>query len=91
MVDLPAPDGPTMATIFPAGTSKLTCFRIWPLRIVSERDVLELDLALGDVKRLGARAIEDLGRFLQQSEHRLDVDQPLLDLAIDHAHEIERQ
>ena len=28
MVDLPAPDGPTMATIFPAGTVKLTSFRI---------------------------------------------------------------
>jgi hypothetical protein len=29
MVDLPAPDGPTMATIFPAGTSKLMFLRIY--------------------------------------------------------------
>jgi hypothetical protein len=28
MVDLPAPDGPTMATILPAGTSKSRPFRI---------------------------------------------------------------
>ncbi len=28
MVDLPAPDGPTMATVLPAGTSKEMPFRI---------------------------------------------------------------
>ena len=66
-------------------------FQDRPLGIVGERHVLELDLALGDVKRLGARAIDHLRRLVQQREHRLDVDQPLLDLAIDHAHEIERQ
>jgi len=28
MVDLPAPEGPTIATVLPAGTSKLTPLRI---------------------------------------------------------------
>ena len=28
MVDLPAPEGPTIATVLPAGTSKLRPFRI---------------------------------------------------------------
>jgi len=28
MVDLPAPEGPTIATVLPAGTSKLMPFRI---------------------------------------------------------------
>ena len=37
IVDLPAPDGPTIATIFPAGTSKLTSLRIGRSGIVGER------------------------------------------------------
>ena len=61
------------------------------LRIVGEGHVLEVDLAFLHPQLLGARLVDDLRRFVQQREHGLDVDQALLDLAIDHAHEIERQ
>ena len=65
-------------------------FRIGRLGVVGEADVLEPDLALADHERRRARPVDDLGGDLEQVEHRLDIDQPLLDLAIDHADEIER-
>ena len=34
--------------------------------------------------------VRDLGLLVQQREHGLDVDEPLPDLAIDHAEEVER-
>jgi len=65
-------------------------FQDRPFGVVGEGDVVEFDLAPLDAERLGARPVDDLRRLVQQREHRLDVDQPLLDLAIDHAHEVER-
>ena len=91
MVDLPAPDGPTMATIFPGGNLEAHILQDRSVRVIGEGDILELDLAFADAQRLGAFLVDDLGRLVQQREHRLDIDQALLDLAIDHAHEIERQ
>ena len=43
-----------------------------------------------DDERLGVRLVDDLGRDVEEVEHRLDVDQALLDLAIDEADEVER-
>ena len=90
MVDLPAPDGPTIATVRPAGTSKEMPLQDRPRRLVGEVHVLEADRALGDDERRGAGPILDLGLAAEDREHLLDVDHRLLDLAIDHAHEIER-
>ena len=39
MVDLPAPDGPTTATVFPAGTVKLTPFSTIRVRLVGEHHI----------------------------------------------------
>ena len=61
-----------------------------PRRLVGELDVVEADRALPDRNRLGVRLVHDLGRSLEDPEHGLDVDRRLLDLAIDHAHEIQR-
>ena len=43
-----------------------------------------------DSKVGGARPVLDLGRDLQQRHHLLEVGQRLLDIAIDHAEEVER-
>ncbi len=61
-----------------------------PRRLVGEVHVLEADRALGDDERRRAGPILDLGLAAEEREHLLDVDHRLLDLAIDHAHEIER-
>ena len=91
MVDLPAPEGPTTATVWPAGTSKLSPLRIWPAAARNANDdILETDHAAPHFERLGARLILDLRLAGEDCKHRFDVDHRLLDLAIDHAHEIQR-
>ena len=46
IVLLPEPEGPTMPTTCPAGTSKLTSCRIRAVDPIAERDVIELDVAV---------------------------------------------
>ena len=61
-----------------------------PLGLVAELHVLEADGAARYPERHGARAVRHLRRLGQHVHHALDVGQRLLDLAIDHAHEVER-
>lgn len=70
-MDLPAPEGPTTATVCPAGTSKLIPFMA--AAVIGEMHVLEDDGAGGDDERLGALDVLDLGIDLQQLEHLLDI------------------
>ncbi len=59
-------------------------------RLIGEGDVLEADVAAGHLQRTGAGGVLDLRRARNNREHVLDVGHRLLDLAIEHAHEIER-
>src|SRR4029077_12077036 len=54
-----------------------------PVRLVGEGDVLEADRPALDRERLGPRLVLDLGLAREDREHALDVDDRLLDLAID--------
>ena len=60
------------------------------LGIVGEIDVLEPHRAVADDERPRARPVGDFGALAEDDEHHFDVDDRLLDLAIDHAHEVER-
>ena len=60
------------------------------LGIVVELDVFEADIALRDDKRLGAWNVLNLGVLLENIEHQFDIDDRLLDVAIDHPHEVQR-
>ncbi len=59
-------------------------------RVIGEMHILEADRAFRHDKRLCARLVLDLGRAAQQRKHRLDIDERLLRLAIDHAHHVQR-
>ena len=61
-----------------------------PAGIIGELDVLEPDRAGAHLQWLRPGKVFDLGILRQDGEHRLDVDDRLLDVAIDHPHEIER-
>ena len=61
-----------------------------PRRLIGERDILEADVARPHIERFRIRLVLDLRIARQDREHGLDVGDRLLDLAIDHAHEIER-
>ena len=61
-----------------------------PVRLVGEIDVLEADLGRRDPERRSARRVANFGVLLDQVEHPLHVRQRLLDLAVDHAEEVER-
>ena len=65
-------------------------FEDFPIGLVGEGDVLEADRTALDHERLGVRLVLDLRLAREDCEHPLDVDHRLLDLAIDHAHEVER-
>ena len=87
---MPAPEGPTTATLMAGGHLEADPVEDLPLGLVGEGDVLETDRTALDHQRLGAGLVLDLRLAREDREHPLDVDHRLLDLAIDHAHEIER-
>ena len=58
--------------------------------VVVEADILERDIAAADAEGASIRRILYLGRRIGQAEHRIHIDQPLPDGAIDHAEQIER-
>ena len=91
MVDLPAPDGPTIATVLPAGTSKLTPFRIVRVGIVGKVHVVgSSTLPSATASGMASRPVDDLRADVEQVEHLLDVGQALADFAIDEADEVQR-
>src|SRR6185312_14926732 len=61
-----------------------------PLGLVSKGDVLEPDLPAPDLQLPGTGLVFYFRISSQNPEHQLDVDHRLLDLTIDHTHEIER-
>ena len=52
--------------------------------------MIEADRAARYIEMLGAGPVGDLGILIEHFHHALDVGQPLLDLAVDHAHEVQR-
>ena len=60
------------------------------LRDIGEMHVLEAHDAFRHLERLGAWLVLDLGVALDDREHVVDIDQRLLDLAVEHAHEVQR-
>ena len=72
------------------GHLEIDAAKDWARILVSEEDVLEPDRALAHDQRLCARLVLYLGLLPEQCEHGLDVDERLFDLAIDHAHDVER-
>ena len=91
MVDLPAPDGPTMATVLPGRHLEEMPFRIGRVGIVVEaRHRRSAPPRRRPTSGARVRLVDDLRGHVEQVEHRLDVDQALLDLAIDEADEIQR-
>ena len=95
MVDLPAPVGPTIASLRPAGTVKSMPVQDLAVRTIAEVHALEPHLArrsIGQMRRQrrGAGTISDLALDLEQAEHLLHVHQPLLDRHVDHAEEAQR-
>ena len=70
-------------------------FQVDPLqdlapRLIGEMHVLEADQPGADLQVRRVRHVDHLGRRVDQSEHRLHVDQALPDGAIDHAEQVER-
>ncbi len=65
-------------------------FQDWARRLVGKGHVLEADCTRAHHQRLGVGPIGDVRRPVQHAEHGLDIDGGLLDLAIDHAHEVQR-
>src|SRR6202020_1803484 len=61
-----------------------------PAWIVGEVYILEPDHAGGHLQRLSTGYVLDLGILRQDDEHRLDVDDRLPDIPVNHPHEIER-
>ena len=61
-----------------------------PGSLVAELDILEADHALGHAQLGGTRGICHLALALQQGKHPVQVGQALLDLAVQHAKEIQR-
>ncbi len=59
-----------------------------PVRLVSEVNILETDRPAIDPQGLGVRLVDDLRMLVEQREHVLQIHETLLDLAIDHAHEV---
>ena len=95
MVDLPAPVGPTIASLPAGGDGEVDALQDLAVGPVAEMHVLEPHRAGGALRQMrGQRArvgaVRDLPLDTQQAEHLLHVDQALLDLAIDEAEEIQR-
>src|SRR5581483_9795902 len=59
-------------------------------RLVGKHDIVEADISPYGLQRPRAGPVLHLGLAAEDLKHRLDVDDALLDLAIDHAHEVER-
>ena len=90
MVDLPAPDGPTTATVLPAGTREADAFEHDAFGIIGEDHIVEADLAARDRQRRRAGLVLDLLRAGAAAEHGFHVHQPLGDFAIDRAQQVQR-
>jgi hypothetical protein len=75
----------------PAGTVKDRPSRISRCGLVVEAHVLEADGAALDDERFAPGGSSTSGCWIEHVHHALDVDHRLLDLAVHHAHEVERE
>jgi hypothetical protein len=89
MVDLPAPDGPTMASVWPGGDRNDKPWRIFAIGIIAEAHILEPHFAARGCGAIAHPARRQFRQRVDQAEHRLHVDQPLTDGAIDHAEHVQ--
>ena len=88
---MPEPEWPTTATRWPAGIVEAHVEEDLPRFLVAEIHVGEsstLGGPDGSVRRTGA--VLDLAVLAEQAEHAVHVEQRLLDLAVHHAEEVER-
>ena len=87
---MPDPVAPTTAVVLPAGTTKLTpcrtCRRASYAKSTPSKRISAPLTASGTAPGV----IRDLAVLLEQREHPVHVRQALLDLAVDHAEEVER-
>jgi hypothetical protein len=75
----------------PGGISKADVVQDGARRVVGEVHVFETHRRrIADDQGLGARLVGDLALFFHQHEHLVEVGQALLDLAVDHAQETQR-
>ena len=89
MVDLPAPDGPTIAQAGARRNVEVEAFQDLAAGVVAEAQALEANLAFGDAQGPGAGLVDDFGGRIEQVPHRLHVDQALADGTIDPAEHVE--
>ncbi len=82
--------GPDHCHCLASGYLEADAFEDTAFRLIGEGNVLEADCATCDLERASAGYIHDFRLAREDRKHALDVGHRLLDLAIDHAHEIER-
>ena len=68
IVDLPAPDAPTSATVLPAGMSSETSVKAATPAAVRKAHRIEPDRAARDCQRPRVRALADLGFDVEHGE-----------------------
>ena len=78
MVDLPAPEAPTNATLFPAGTSRVIRFRAAFFGHIGKTDIFETDVAFNGTQIHRPRFFEDFRFRVQKLEQALRSSQPFL-------------
>ncbi len=74
MVDLPAPEGPTMASVLPGGTSKLMPFQNLAVGIIGKMHIVEAQMAPGNGQRLRAWPVGDLRVLAENIEHHFEIE-----------------
>ena len=83
-MDLPAPDGPTSATVLPAGDREADVVEhalVGDVR-VGERDVLEPDALADGAEHLGARPVDRLRRRVDDLEQPLGARERLVPVVV---------
>ena len=89
MVDLPAPDGPTIATVLPAGTLNEMSCRNFSFFVIVKPDIPEFDFPFFDFNRLGIGFVLDFLFNDHEREHFFQISETLADFTIDKADKIE--
>ena len=75
-MDLPEPVGPTIATVRPAGTSKVTPDSVGrSVPVEGEADVGEADARAAGGDHGGVRAVRRLARRLEHRQHPVEAGQ----------------
>ena len=78
IVDFPAPDGPTSATVLPGGTSTVTPCRAIFFSSYEKMDVRKLNVAVCDLERFCIVRIGDVRAVVDDREHPFQRRQSML-------------